>query len=514
MLVLSLNKSVLYEKLESIVGLENLTDKGVVMEAYTASTTGKFSVGRQETPEGKKPGFIVRAGSKEEVQEIVRLANEYKVPIIPLGAMTSAYAETTPIEGCIMLDFSRMKNIEIDEELMTVTLEPGVTWAQAYRELAAKGYWVSAQASPASVSIVGTTSQAGAHMPFDKYALLFGSYYCTLTIGMEVVLPTGELLVTGSAALPGAKPRSARAYGPDVGALFLGSQGTLGIVVKQTLPLYRIPEARHIVTGLFTHENYKGLANAMYRIMYDQFEGPVWVERVSAFYDGPTRQEWELYIQLYGSKEIVEALRKFSERIITEEGGTVYPSTRLLEPETTTSPQMYEEYIFWRPRSNSIISPLMNVAVGPGIGSAGPFGGIGGRAPYQKIPEMYDAMLKLLSKHGIPISRLRRGLAGSMGRSANTQMVSLSYYYDPNDAEEVKRAKAIAEEWVQVYSEITGEKPMGGFGGPVVYRLSPTSAKTGMPMLGEYYNLLVKLKRWLDPNRVMNPGKLMDLEPY
>jgi len=46
------------------------------------------------------------------------------------------------------------------------------------------------------------------------------------------------------------------------------------------------------------------------------------------------------------------------------------------------------------------------------------------------------------------------------------------------------------------------------------YRISPTKAKSGMPMLGEYYNLLVKLKRVLDPNRIMNPGKLMDLEPY
>jgi len=68
--------------------------------------------------------------------------------------MTSAYAETTSIEDCIMLDMSRMKNIEIDEDIMTVTLEPGVTWSQAYRELAIKGYWVSNQASPASVSIV------------------------------------------------------------------------------------------------------------------------------------------------------------------------------------------------------------------------------------------------------------------------------------------------------------------------------------------------------------------------
>ena len=53
-----------------------------------------------------------------------------------------------------------------------------------------------------------------------------------------------------------------------------------------------------------------------------------------------------------------------------------------------------------------------------------------------------------------------------------------------------------------------------GFGGPISYRMSPTMAKTAMPMLGEYYKLLVKLKRMLDPNRIMKPGKLMDLEPY
>jgi glycolate oxidase len=509
MLVLAVNHSFLYEKLESIVGSENVTDKEIIMEAYTASALRERTLGGVGTVDKViKPGFIVRAGSKEEVQEIVRLANEYKVPIIPTGALTSEYSGTVPTEGGIMLDFSRMNKIEIDEELMTVTLEPGVTWAQAYRDLAVKGYWVCNQASPGSISILGTTSQAGMHMPFDKYAVLFGSYYCTSTIGMEVVLPTGELLVTGSAALPGAKPQRGRAYGPDVGHIFLGSQGTLGIVVKQTMPLWRIPEVRHVVTGLFTHENYKGLANSMHRIMYDQFKGPVWVERVSAFYDGPTRQEWELYIQLYGSKEVVEALRKFSERIITEEGGTVYPSTRLLEPETTQSPQMYEEYIFWRPRANSIIMPLMDVGVVR----------LGGGAHYQKIPELYDAMVKLFAKHGVQKSRIRRGLAGSRGRSATTQSTSLAYYYDPNDPEDVKRAEAVNEEWPKVYSEVTGvtyRGPFGGgFGGPISYRITPTRAKSVMPMLGEYYQLLKTLKRTLDPNRIMNPGKLMDIEPY
>ncbi len=503
-----LNKSVLHEKLESIVGSEYLSGEEIIMEAYTEPFSPVTR--RQVTGlKGEKPGFIVRPGSTEEVQAIVRLANENKVAIIPVGAMTSVYAETTPIEGAIMLDFSRMNTIEIDEDLMTVSLGPGVTWAQAYRDLTVKGYWVSNQASPGSVSIVGTASQAGAHMPFDKYAVIFGSYYSDITLGLEVVLPTGELLVTGSAALPGARPERGRAYGPNVAHIFLGAQGTLGIVVKQTLPLWRVPEVRHIVTGLFEHENYRGLANAMHRVMYDQFEGPIWVERVSAFYDGPTRQEWELYIQLYGSKEIVEALRKISEKIITEEGGTIFTGeqSRFLEPENTESPQMYEEYIFWRPRANSIIKPLMDTGIVR----------LGGAAHYKKIPQLYDAMLNLFAKHGIPRSRIRRGLAGVRQRSAGSQSVSLLYYYDLNDAEDSKRAEAINKEWPKCYSEATGEKfvsVMGAAFAGLPYRLTKETAKSEMPKLGEYYKLLAKLKRTLDPNRIMNPGKLMDIEPY
>ena len=504
---MSVDKSLVYDKLKSIVGSGNVTDREIILDAYMGTVTISAAVGRdrmteyrRELVEEKKPGFVVRAGSKKEVQEIVRLANEHKIAVIPIGAFTSTYYETTPVEGAIMLDFSRMKNIEIDEDIMTVTLEPGVTWAQAYRELAIKGYWVSAQASPASVSIVGTTSQAGAHMPFDKYAVLFGSYYCTLTIGMEVVLPTGELLVTGSAALPGAKPQRGRAYGPDVGHIFLASQGTLGIVAKQTLPLYRIPEARHVVEGDFKDDNFKGLVLAMDKIRYDNFEGPLWAEKVWAEYHNGI---WEFFVHLYGRKERVEFDRKFTEETIMEEGGTIKPGrARTLDPEADYSGGLgpfYEEMIYWRPRANSITMPPPNMS----------WVTLGGSAPPPKMPEVHEAALKLFAKHGIPKDRL---ISGRLMPGKTQLRFNFTYLYDLNDAEEAKRAKAINQEWSRIlYQEILRIPPPQA---RLRYRLGPDMAKVEMPKLGEYYQLLKTLKRTLDPNRIMNPGKLMDIEPY
>jgi len=496
--------SFLYDKLRGIVGPENITDKEIVMEAYTAST---FRPQARETlvvytdmEKPKKPSFIVRAGSTEEVQEIVRLANQYKVPVIPMGTLTGQYAGAVPLEGGIMLDLSRMNKIEIDEELLTVTFETGVTWARAYRELASKGYWIVNQSLPPAVSIMGATTQAGMHMPFDKYAQYPWSYHSDLTVGLEVVLPSGELLITGSAALPGVKPQRARAYGPDVGALFLGSQGTLGIVVKQTLPLYRIPEARHIVTGLFKVENFKGLTRAFERVMNDNFIGAIWVEKVWGWYDAKA-EEWQLYVILYGSKERVKFYKEFSEKMIREEGGAVYTGlSPMLEPEADYSGgygKFYEEFIYWRPRANSIVIPP------PGVNICG----VGGQGSFSVLPKLHDAALDLLAKHGIPKSRLHTGIFTGGPTTASSRY---SYTYDQNDAEEVKRAKTINEEWQSISFEITGRKRGRG----LTYRPSPSMAREMMPMLGEYYELLKGLKRWLDPNRIMNPGKLMDLEPY
>jgi FAD/FMN-containing dehydrogenase len=340
-----------------------------------------------------------------------------------------------------------------------------------------------------------------------------------LTIGAEIVLPTGELLVTGSASLPGTKPQAHRAYGPALGHIFLGSQGTLGIVVKHTLPLWRIPESHVFVQGNFKHTNFKGLANAMYKVMDDQNHGISWAERVWAIYEGDgtgTTGEWEFYVQLFGSKELVDFLRKWSEKIILEEGGKLISPPRAYEPETDYSPQTYEEWIYWRGRANSIVQYPLN------LGNMS----VGGTTTYDRVPKLHDAAVKLLEKHGVPWSKIRKGMAMTWVRNASYMSVDLSYLYDKNNPEEVKRASAIQEEWGPILKQIiTGKRTDISFlgysmsvasGGKevVVYRMTPSAAKTQMPMLGEYYQLLRKLKRMLDPNHIMNPGKFMDIEPY
>jgi len=257
-----------------------------------------------------------------------------------------------------------------------------------------------------------------------------------------------------------------------------------------------------MVQGNFKDDNFNGLARASYRIFNDFYGGgPIWSEQQWSIYDGTQEPfEWEYYVQLYGNKERVEFDRKFSEKIIKEEGGTIISKPRILEVETDYSPQLYEEMIYWRPRANSIAMRPSEI------------GGMNlrGVAPHYKTPELHDAALKILDKHGIPLNRIKKGLLRTDIRSG-VQSFSMSYDYDLSDAEEVRRAKAINEEWERVLPETLGDlmRPR-----PFRYRFGPSAARELMPKLGEYYNLLVKLKRWLDPNRIMNPGKLMDLEPY
>lgn len=186
------------------------------------------------------PDFIVYPGSAAEVSEVLKIANTHHIPVIPWGGGSGSQGGALPIYGGIVLDMKRMnKVLEIDPVSMTVTAECGIIAQHLEWAVEQAGY--STMHFPASISCAtlgGFIAHRGTGVLSTKYGKIED-----MVMTMEVVTPTGEIIHT----LP--VPR--HASGPDLTQLFLGSEGTLGVVTKATLKIHPIPESRKFHAFLF-----------------------------------------------------------------------------------------------------------------------------------------------------------------------------------------------------------------------------------------------------------------------
>ena len=217
-------------QMTQVVGTQNaITDAG----ALRAVETGTFLT-RQRVP------GIVRPQDRGEVQECIRIANRFRVPVYPISSGKNwGYGSRVPAaDGCFLLDLGRMNRIvDFNEELAYVTVEPGVTQAQLYAFLRERGsnLWMDATGASPECSLIGNAVERGfGHTPYgDHFA------HCC---GLEVVLPTGKVVQTGFARFPGsaAAPVYRWGVGPELDGLF--SQSNFGIVTRMTLWLMPAPE--------------------------------------------------------------------------------------------------------------------------------------------------------------------------------------------------------------------------------------------------------------------------------
>lgn len=183
---------------------------------------------------------ILEPGSREEVQECVRIANRYVTPLYPVSSGKNwGYGSRAPsADGSALVDLGRMRAIvDFSEELAYITVEPGVTQNQVIEFLRARNsrLWVDATGSSPDCSLIGNTCERGfGHTPYaDHFA-----HACAL----EVVLPTGELAQTGFARFENAcaAPVYRWGFGPSIDGLF--SQSNFGIVTRMTFWLMPAPE--------------------------------------------------------------------------------------------------------------------------------------------------------------------------------------------------------------------------------------------------------------------------------
>lgn len=209
-------------------------------------------------PDGDHPpAGVLYPGSTEEVQAIVRLAQQHGVPLWPTSTGENrGMGLKSPVRaGQVVVDLGRRMNriVEIDETLAYAVVEPGVTYAQMYEELGRRGHklMMDTTSGPPDGGILGNTLDKGAG--YTPYFDHFG-----MSCGYEVVLPTGEVLRTSDGALPGSKTQhlSKYGYGPFLDGLFV--QSNLGIVTR--MGVWLMPRPPVIRSFFFTFPEDEDLA--------------------------------------------------------------------------------------------------------------------------------------------------------------------------------------------------------------------------------------------------------------
>ncbi|MBY0138063.1 FAD-binding oxidoreductase [Paracoccus yeei] len=199
-----------------------------------------------DEPEELLPSAAVAPASTEEVQKIVRIANEYRVPLYPVSTGKNlGYGGSAPnMTGTVVLDLKRMNRvIAVDDKRHFAIVEPGVSYFDLYRHIRENKLkvWIDCP-DPGWGGVLGNALDRGIGYTLGIYRDHWQAH-----CGLEVVLPNGELMRTGMGALPGAKTFAEYRYGfgPYVDGLF--SQGNFGIVTQMGIRL--MPEPERFIGG-------------------------------------------------------------------------------------------------------------------------------------------------------------------------------------------------------------------------------------------------------------------------
>ena len=218
------------EKVKLIVGGDNVSENEADLIAYSLDywLYGIFLSQYGNLP--SLPSVVISPGTGEEIQGILKCANEYKVQITPFGGGSGVLGGAVPIDGSAILNLQRMNRfISLDETSLVAEAESGIIGANLEMELNHRGYSMGNIPQSIYCSTLGgwiATRAAG------QFSTKYGKIE-DMVLGLEVVLPDGSFLDI--------KPVPRRSTGPSLKDLFMGVEGTLGIVTKATFAVHPLP---------------------------------------------------------------------------------------------------------------------------------------------------------------------------------------------------------------------------------------------------------------------------------
>ena len=218
-----------YSILEQIVGEEYVSDDPSILIVHS----------RDQSPFANlkpiPPEYVILPESTEQIQEIMKMSSEYKIPVVVQNTGVNVGGCCVPSEtGSILMHLRRLNQIiEIDDLNMSATIQPYVSYAELQVETMKKGLWLPSPAAPSTVGVISNMLYCGMSWCMAKYGYERRSIIC-----MTWVTPEGDIIKTGSSAIKNSTNFWWNGPGPDLKGLFIGSVGELGICTEMTVKLY------------------------------------------------------------------------------------------------------------------------------------------------------------------------------------------------------------------------------------------------------------------------------------
>ncbi|XWS66531.1 hypothetical protein CRYUN_Cryun05aG0207600 [Craigia yunnanensis] len=416
------------------------------------------------------PDVVVFPRSEEEVSQIVKSCNKHKVPIVPYGGATSIEGHTLSPNGGVCVDMTLMKKVKaLHIEDMDVVVEPGIGWMELNEYLEPYGLFFPLDPGPgATIGGMCATRCSG------SLAVRYGTMRDNV-ISLKVVLANGDIVKTASRAR-----KSAAGY--DLTRLMIGSEGTLGVVTEVTLRLQKIPE--HSVVAMCNFPTIKDAADVAIATMLSGIQ----VSRVELLDEVQIRainiangknlpEVPTLMFEFIGTEAYSREQTQIVQRIVSEHNGSDFVFAE--DPQAKKELWKIRKEALWacfamEPNFEAMISDVC-------------------------VPLSHLAELISSSKQELDASPLVCTVIAHAG-DGNFHTVIL---FDPNQEEQRREAERLNQ--FMVYTALSMEGTCTGEHGVGTGKMKYLEKELGTEAL----KTMKRIKTALDPNNIMNPGKLI-----
>ncbi len=502
------------EKLSAAIGAEWVSDNPADLSSY----------GRDFTiTSGERPNIVVMPESTEEVQQVIRIAYEHKIPVVPQTTGFNHGGLTIPRKGGILIDLRRMDQVcAIDDDAMTLTMSPAcrmrTLWWETVKYRATDGFHLKPilPMTFGSVSLLSNyVARGGAGMAV-KYGL-----NTELASSMTWVLPNGEVLKVGADAIPkvGNLPLH-YCLGPDLFGMFFNADGMFGVCTEMTAKLYPESDRADELEDLVNAANYsedaeKAFSQAVDAIreiaqlnladfMYKAHPGMMALGLANTF-DGATIKDsikicpqhpLLIHVGGYDEEELEIKKELVSEIVERYELMVLDPVTFGLEVTEASTDSLK--------RSLGIRENFVGT-------HEGAFQWTACFLKLEKLPKYakdYEKLVEKYWKTSDPSVSVEHAMTGTdiqgplpFGRFSG---VEIDFWWDQGNPEAVKRANVIMHKAHKLMLE------HGGF----LYRNMFGAGEYHLPLWGEYYEILKKARAAFDPANLMHPDVLPLTDDY